>query len=315
MAPRPGRAALSRPRLSSGPIPVTETRPRSARAELPLERWGRAVLRALQTRADRTAAGRFAFEVLMFGLKQGWACLFGASMLVLLLGTHLFWPKDAPLHRYDAVFLGAAAIQTAMLAFRLEDRREAVAILVFHLVGTVMELFKTAQGSWTYPEAAVFRLSGVPLFSGFMYASVGSYLARVWRIQAFRFTGYPPAWETWVLAAAIYLNFFTHHVLPDARLALFAATAWVFRRTWVIHRPDRRDRRMPLLLGFGLVSLFIWFAENLATFSRAWIYPSQRAGWTLVGPEKLGSWLLLMIISFVLVAAVQRRQAAKGREA
>ena len=281
----------------------------SARAELPLERWGRRLLAEVQTRADRTAAGRFAFEFLMFGLKQGWACAFGALLLVLLFGTHLFWPAGAPVHRYDAVFVGAVLIQAGMLAFRLEDRREAAAILVFHVVGTVMELFKTAQGSWAYPEAAVFRIGGVPLFSGFMYASVGSYLARVWRIQHFRFTDYPPAWKTWLLAAAIYANFFSHHFLPDARWLLFAATVWVFRRTWVIYRPDRSDRRMPLLLGFLLVSLFIWIAENLATFSRAWIYPAQRQGWTLVGPEKLGAWLLLMIISFVLVAAVNRPQA------
>ena len=33
---------------------------------------------------------------------------------------------------------------------------------------------------------------------------------------------------------------------------------------------------MPLLLGFTLVALFIWFAENIGTFTAAWIYPHQR---------------------------------------
>ena len=37
------------------------------------------------------------YEFLLFGFKQGWACLFGALMLALLLGTHLFWPEGAPL--------------------------------------------------------------------------------------------------------------------------------------------------------------------------------------------------------------------------
>jgi len=41
-------------------------------------------------------------------------------------------------------------------------------------------------------------------------------------------------------------------------------------------------------------------------FSRAWAYPDQSAGWTLVSPAKLGAWYLLMYISFVLVAAVHR---------
>ena len=63
---------------------------------------------------------------------------------------------------------------------------------------------------------------------------------------------------------------------------------------------------MPLLLGFGLVALFIWFAENLGTFARAWIYPSQEHGWAPVSLAKLGSWYLLMIISFVLVATLHR---------
>ena len=283
-----------------------------SRAELPVERWGRRLLAAVQARADRTAAGRFAFEFLMFGLKQGWACVFGGLMLALLLGTHLVWRPGWPVARYDAVLAGAVAIQAAMLLLRLEDLREARAILIFHVVGTAMELFKTHAGSWTYPEPSLVRLGGVPLFSGFMYASVGSYIARIWRIQHFRFTGYPRTSETWVLAAAIYANFFTHHRLPDARWLLFAATAWVFRRTWIVYRPDRADRRMPLLLGFALVALFIWFAENLATFSHAWLYPSQRGGWSPVGPEKLGSWLLLMIISFVLVALVHPPRAPDG---
>ena len=63
---------------------------------------------------------------------------------------------------------------------------------------------------------------------------------------------------------------------------------------------------MPLLVGFLLVALFIWFAENISTFSHAWIYPSQRHGWSPVSPTKLGAWYLLMYISFILVAAVHR---------
>ena len=82
----------------------------------------------------------------------------------------------------------------------------------------------------------------------------------------------------------------------------------------MVFRPDRRERRMPILLGFALTALFIWLAENLATFSHAWLYPAQRPGWRWVPPDKLGSWLLLMIISFVLVALVHRpaRPPASG---
>ena len=63
---------------------------------------------------------------------------------------------------------------------------------------------------------------------------------------------------------------------------------------------------MPMLVGFGLVALFIWFAENLGTFARAWTYPNQKSGWEMVSLSKYGSWYLLMIISFVLVSLRHR---------
>lgn len=245
------------------------------------------------------------YEFLLFGFKQGWACLFGGLLLALLLGTHLLYPDGAALHRYDFLTLAAIAIQAGMLAFRLETWREARVILIFHIVGTVMELFKTQAGSWTYPEASVLHIGAVPLFSGFMYAAVGSYIARVWRIFDFRFTGYPPAWATWLLAAAIYVNFFTHHFTIDIRWGLLAATAAIFWRTRVHFRNWRAHRWMPLLVGFGLVALFIWFAENIATFANAWNYPGQEAEWRMVSIAKYGSWYLLMLISFVLVTLAQ----------
>ena len=246
------------------------------------------------------------FEFLLFGFKQGWACLFGGLMLALILVTGWFYPALAPIGRYDFLTLSALAIQATMLGSRLESWEEAKVILAFHVLGTVMELFKTAHGSWLYPEAAYLRIGGVPLFSGFMYAAVGSYIARVWRIFDFRYSGYPPRWATIALAIAIYINFFAHHWLPDIRIALFAITFWLFRRTIVWFRPFRRHHRMPLLLGWLLVALFIWFGENIGTFSRAWAYPNQKHGWELVPLIKLGAWYLLMIISFVLVSLIHR---------
>ena len=263
---------------------------------------------AVRARLESFDPGRgwrlWLYEFLLFGFKQAWACLFGGLLLALLLGTHFFYPEDALLHRYDFLTLAALAIQAAMLAFRLETWAEAKVILIFHVVGTVMELFKTAAGSWIYPEASVLHIGAVPLFSGFMYAAVGSYIARVWRIFDFRYSAYPPRWATWVLAAAIYVNFFAHHWLPDIRLVLFAATILLFARTRVHFRNWRAHRWMPLLVGFLLVALFIWGAENIGTFAQAWTYPGQEHGWRMVSPAKLGSWFLLMLISFVLVELV-----------
>jgi uncharacterized membrane protein YoaT (DUF817 family) len=244
------------------------------------------------------------WELFLFGFKQGWACLFGAIILSLVLLTKWVWPQGAWLARYDFLFLCALAVQVLLLVLRMETVREAKVILIFHVVGTLMELFKTNVGSWTYPENNLFRLGHVPLFSGFMYASVGSYLARITRILDIRYTRYPNIAIMVTLAALIYANFFTHHFIPDMRILIFIIVAVVFGPTWVYYRPYQKFRRMPLLVGFGLVAFFIWAAENIGTFAAVWVYPHQREGWHLVRLGKYGSWFLLMIISFILVSLV-----------
>lgn len=265
--------------------------------------------------ADRHGAwARGTYELVVFGLKQAWACLFGTLMLMLLLATHLWYPADALIARYDVLVIAAVAIQLGLLVTGMETWDEAKVILIYHVVGTVMEIFKTHMGSWSYPEHSVLRMAGVPLFSGFMYAAVGSYIARVWRLFDFEFTRYPRRRWTAALALAIYVNFFSHHAVADARWLLFAVTALLFARTWVHFRIDVVHRRMPLLLGFALVAVFIWLAENLGTFVHAWVYPAQHSGWRMVSPAKLGSWYLLMIISFVLVTVVNRPRAYGSSE-
>jgi len=246
------------------------------------------------------------FEFISFGVKQGWACLFGGLMLAILLGTYLFFPEGLALARYDFITLMAVLIQGLLLVFKLETWEEARIILVFHVVGTMMEIFKTHVGSWTYPEPSVLHIMDVPLFSGFMYACVGSYIARVWRIFDFRFERFPPLkWQA-LLAVLVYINFFTHHYLPDIRWALFLGSVVLYGPAMIWFKPDQKHRPMPLIIGLFLVALFIWFAENLGTFARAWSYPGQEAGWQMISLAKLGSWYLLMLISFVLVASVHQ---------
>jgi uncharacterized membrane protein YoaT (DUF817 family) len=148
-----------------------------------------------------------------------------------------------------------------------------------------------------------------------MYAAIGSYIARCWRLFDFRFTHHPPLWALVLLAVGIYVNFFAHHYLWDARLALFALTALLLGRCSVHFKVWHVHRRMPLLVGFALVALFIWIAENVGTFTAAWMYPNQRHGWQLVTYGKLGAWFLLMIISYVLVALLNRPQPMRLTEA
>jgi uncharacterized membrane protein YoaT (DUF817 family) len=175
-----------------------------------------------------------------------------------------------------------------------------------------MELFKTDMGSWMYAADGVLRIGGVPLFSGFMYAAVGSYMVRVYRLFDLGFTRYPRRWLTAVVAGAIYANFFTHHWIWDLRWLLVVAVVVLWARTTMYVRVWRKVIRMPLLAAFGGVAVFIYLAENIATWAGAWAYPDQLDGWHPVSITKLVSWFLLMIISVVLVAWVYPPQPPAG---
>ncbi|MDO5643277.1 MAG: DUF817 domain-containing protein [Paracoccus sp. (in: a-proteobacteria)] len=244
-------------------------------------------------------------DLVMFTLKMGWSALFGGLLLLAIIASKAIWQPDWALNRYDALFLFAVTVQALFLICRLESWSEARVILLFHLTGTVMELFKTAAGSWTYPEDALLRIAGVPLFSGFMYASVGSFIARAIRNFDMRFLPYPPYWLTVALAVAIYVNFFAHHFLPDIRWFLFAATLLIYGRTWIWFRP-RGWYRMPLVMAAGLASLFLWIAENIGTRTGTWLYAGQHEA-QLVSLAKIGSWYLLLFVSFVTVSVAAPR--------
>jgi uncharacterized membrane protein YoaT (DUF817 family) len=174
-----------------------------------------------------------------------------------------------------------------------------------------MEIFKIKMGSWSYPEPGLIRAFGVPLFSGFMYASVGSNRVRVIRIFEMRFAPFPPYWQVLALALAIYGNFFAHHYLPDIRPGLFAATVLVFRRTRIWFYVHRHPRWMPLPVAALLSSFFLWLAENIGTFTGTWVYARQ-GEWQMVGLTKMGSWYLLLYVAFATVTLVVRDMCAPG---
>jgi uncharacterized membrane protein YoaT (DUF817 family) len=252
-------------------------------------------------------------EFLWFGIKQAWACIFGALLLLGILGTRIWYPEIS-LARYDFLVFYALAIQLSLFFLKLESWREIGVILLFHLMATAMELFKTSDAisSWSYPENSFLRIGNVPLFTGFMYAAVGSYMARAWRGFHFSFTGFPPLWIAATIAALAYANFFTHHYLFDIRWPLIIAGAVAFRKTFVHFKPKNMELRMPLLLGFALVAVFIYIAENLGTVARAWQYPGQENGWKPVHFSKFTAWYLLMQLSFILICALRRLEAKLG---
>src|SRR3954451_15917196 len=240
-------------------------------------------------------------QLLRFAWLEAQSCLFA---VLFFLGLALVRVLPLPLDPADALLLWCLGVTLVLWLTRWETGREVAVIFGFHLVGLALELFKVRQGSWSYPDTGFATIGGVPLYSGFMYAAVGSYVCQAWRRFDLRITGYRP-WPTAAAAGLVYANFFTEHALPDLRLPLAGVMLAVTWRTDVRFTVARRRYSMPLALSFVLIGFFLWLAENAATLLRAWRYPSQASVWTLVHPAKVGSWSLLVVVSIVLVAAVK----------
>lgn len=253
---------------------------------------------------------RFLTEFLYFGIKEARACLF----VGLFFAAVFLVPRAGllGLPRYDVLLLAALAIQGAMLWSGLETWDELKAISLFHAVGFALEVFKVSGSiqSWSYPDFAYTKVFGVPLFSGFMYAAVGSYIIQTWRLLDMRIRHHPPYWMAVLIALLIYANFFTHHYIGDYRWYLAACALGLYARTTVVFRPLDRDRSMPLLLGFVLVGFFIWLAENISTFWGVWRYPNQLGAWSAVHVSKWSSWSLLVVMTFTIVAHLKHIKAS-----
>ena len=252
-----------------------------------------------------------ALEFWLFGVKEAQACVFAGSFFFLL-----FLSKHLPLFgfaRYDFLFLAAVLMQILLIATKIESLDEAKAILLYHVIGLALEIFKTnpAIGSWSYPEAGFFKLMNVPLYSGFMYAAIGSYMMQSYRIFHMRLERLPDMRLSIALCAAAYLNFFTHHWIPDFRFLLIALVLVLFARTKAFFTVKTAERMMPIPVSFLLIAFFIWIAENISTYFGAWQYPDQVHAWTLVASGKITSWFLLVIISFIIMVDLKVVKAGR----
>jgi uncharacterized membrane protein YoaT (DUF817 family) len=248
-------------------------------------------------------------EFLMFGVKQARSCIF----VVLFFSAVILIPRVGlfGIPRYDLLLIAALAIQVWMLWAKLETTDELKAICLFHAVGFALEVFKTSSSiqSWRYPDPGYTKLFGVPLFAGFMYAAVGSYIIQAWRFFDMRIRHHPPHGLAALVAILIYTNFFTHHFIGDYRWYLAAFALGLYARSSVVFQPLDRDRQMPLLLGFVLVGFFIWLAENISTFFGVWRYPNQLGAWATVHLGKWSSWSLLVIMTFTIVVQLKHIKA------
>jgi uncharacterized membrane protein YoaT (DUF817 family) len=245
-------------------------------------------------------------QLVRFGWQQSLSCLFPVVIFAALALTKIMPLPFLP--RYDWLLIICLLMQWGMVRSGLETLDELKVITLFHLIGLTLEIFKVHMGSWSYPGEGYSKVFSVPLHSGFMYASVASYLCQAWRRLSVELVKWPPFLIVVSLAAAIYLNFFVHHYWIDVRWVLSALVIIVFWQSWVTYDVGGIRYRMPLILSFTIIGLFIWIAENIATFFGAWQYPNQTDAWSLVHLGKVSSWLLLVIVSFLIVATLKQEK-------
>lgn len=246
-------------------------------------------------------------KFIVFGIQQALCCIFPVAIFITLaVSKSVTIPGLA---RYDFILIICLLLQICMVLFRLENFSELKVICLFHIIGLCLELYKIHMGSWSYPESAIFKIGGVPLYSGFMYASVASYICQSWKRLHLRLINMPKPFLSLILIILIYANFFTHHFTYDMRWILFACVFVVFFKSKFIYTICGSVYKLPVALSFLLIGFFIWIAENISTFFNAWQYPHQAHVWQPVHIQKISSWFLLVIISIMIVAELKRLQA------
>lgn len=245
----------------------------------------------------------FVKQFVLFGYLQAVSCIFPVLIFISLAfssALHLGIP------RYDLLLIVCIVAQVIMYKTGLETRDEVLVITLFHVLGLVMELHKVHRGSWSYPEEAYTKIMGVPLYAGFMYASVGSYICQAWRNLRLDTVHWPNSIYAIAVGAAIYLNFFTNAFIADVRLYIALVLIVIFRRTKFSFRLHQKVYYISALLSFAIIGFFIWLAENIATFFGAWKYAYQHKGWQMVTWHKITSWSLLVIVSIIIVGELKR---------
>lgn len=247
--------------------------------------------------------------------KAASAALFGILLLIAFIITAKMGSQEFyGFFRYDYLLFYALIIQACLLYLKLESWAEAKVIALFHIMAMGMEIFLTHPqiASWQYPQPAVFKILTVPLFAGFMYSAVGSFFARSLRLYQVSFLNLPRFGNMLSLAVLSYINFMSKFFIPDFRNALFIWSVVIFWKTQIRFKLQQHELQLPMLPVLIILAFIIWIAENISTFYKIWLYPSQVDAWHMVGWGKLGSWYLLLLLSLVLVLKILGNRMENG---
>lgn len=247
-------------------------------------------------------------EFFLFFKANFYSAIYGILFVIIIfISSKIHFTN---ISRFDGIFISILMLQWVLILFKIETKRDFLIIMIFHIIATIMEVFKTSEniGSWQYPgvSESILKIYNVPLFTGFMYSAVWSYISRAQEYLQLHYKNYPK--NTYVLALCIwiYLNFFSHHYIPDLRYILLLITVFLFWKTQVLYKVYKKERRMHFITTALLTAFFIWGAENISTFYQIWLYPDQVESWKMVSLSKITSWFLLLIVSFWVISTLKK---------
>lgn len=242
-----------------------------------------------------------------FFLAEVRASVFALGLFLGLALSHL----PLPLERYDFLLVWCLGLQGAMIATGREWGREIVIVAAFHLLGLGLEAYKVRHGSWSYPEPALTKVLDVPLYSGFMYASVASYMLGAKRVMRLEFAAMPPRWVLVVGLVAVYANFLLARLFGDVRWWIVLLLATALWRARAVFDYGAGRVRMPVILALALIGGFVFLAENLCTALGTWVYPRQASGWRPVEAGKIVSWILMSTVAFLTITLMRGFASSK----
>jgi uncharacterized membrane protein YoaT (DUF817 family) len=203
------------------------------------------------------------WECLYFCLKHARAGLFAGLFFIPFFIT----PTTGMLSiaRDDILFGLAIGIQIWMHKTKLQSNHELKMVILFYVLGFILEYFKlkTATGIETLAHTSWSNINGVPLFVGFIYAALSSYMMQAWRLFTLRIRHYPPYWMAITLAGLSYLHFFSQH---DYVAYFTACAVGLYGPSLILFKSHSRERQAPLLLSAILIGGFIYLANSICHF-------------------------------------------------
>lgn len=82
-------------------------------------------------------------ELWCFFIQNLYSAIYGIILIGIIYISQFF--DTHFLFRYDTIFIIVVVLQLILIQLKIETKKEFVTIMVFHIIATAMEVFKTSS--------------------------------------------------------------------------------------------------------------------------------------------------------------------------